>query len=132
MRNFQIFLKKNIKVLDCSFNINENLKKRLDELRTEAEVSVREGKKHLIKFFPTINDSIQSYFNNINTHKAYDKFRKKRKLLRDNNLQLDPETLVQKLDVYAEDKNYVKTLKSIIRINKLTKFDNIKIIPTSS
>jgi glutamate synthase (NADPH/NADH) large chain len=45
---FKDFFKKNIKVLDCTFNINESLKKRLDELRLESEVAVREGIKHLI------------------------------------------------------------------------------------
>ena len=45
---FLIFFKKNIKILDCTFNNKKSLKKRLDELRDEAEISVREGKKHLI------------------------------------------------------------------------------------
>jgi glutamate synthase (NADPH/NADH) large chain len=45
---FKDFFKKNIKVLDCTFNINESLKKRLDELRLESEIAVREGVKHLI------------------------------------------------------------------------------------
>ena len=45
---FLDFFKNNIKVLDCTFNIKKNLKKRLDELRFEAEIAVREGTKHLI------------------------------------------------------------------------------------
>jgi len=45
---FLNFFKKNIKILDCTFHINQSLKKRLDELRSEAEVSVREGTKHII------------------------------------------------------------------------------------
>ena len=42
------FFKKNIKVLDCTFDTNKSLKKRLDELRSQAEIAVREGGKHLI------------------------------------------------------------------------------------
>ncbi len=45
---FLNFFKKNIKILDCTFHTNQSLKKRLDELRSEAEVSVREGTKHII------------------------------------------------------------------------------------
>ncbi len=45
---FSDFFKKNIRVLDCTFNINQSLKERLDELRLEAEIAIREGGKHLI------------------------------------------------------------------------------------
>ena len=42
------FFKDSVKILDCTFDINESLKKRLDEIRFEAEIAVREGSKHLI------------------------------------------------------------------------------------
>jgi len=42
------FFKKSIKILDCTFNIQSDLKERLDQLRLEAEIAVREGLKHLI------------------------------------------------------------------------------------
>ena len=45
---FSDFFKKNMKILDCTFNIKDTLKERLDELRSEAETAVREGSKHLI------------------------------------------------------------------------------------
>jgi glutamate synthase (NADPH) large chain len=45
---FTNFFKKNIITLDCTFNITESLKERLDKLRFEAEIAVREGCKHLI------------------------------------------------------------------------------------
>ena len=45
---FTNFFKKNIRTLDCTFNIEGNLKERLDKLRFEAEIAVREGCKHLI------------------------------------------------------------------------------------
>jgi len=45
---FEEFFNKNIRILDCTFNINKNLKERLDELCLEAEVAVREGLKHIV------------------------------------------------------------------------------------
>ena len=42
------FFKDSLRVLDCTFNVEENLKERLDELRLEAETAVREGSRHII------------------------------------------------------------------------------------
>jgi len=53
---FLEFFKDNIRVLDCTFNISGSLKKRLDELRLEAETAVREGCKHLILSDKEINE----------------------------------------------------------------------------
>ena len=45
---FTVFFKNDLKVLDCTFDVQNNLKKRLDQLCSEAEIAVREGYKHLI------------------------------------------------------------------------------------
>ncbi len=45
---FTDFFKKNIKVLDCTFDVKKSLKDRLDQLCLDAEIAVREGSKHLI------------------------------------------------------------------------------------
>ncbi len=45
---FTDFFKSNLKFLDCTFDNQNNLKKRLDQLCSEAETAVREGCKHLI------------------------------------------------------------------------------------
>tara|TARA_B100000686_G_scaffold286146_1_gene310726 strand:- start:2139 stop:6638 length:4500 start_codon:yes stop_codon:yes gene_type:complete len=52
---FMSFFKKNIKILDCTFNIEENLKERLEKLCFEAEIAVREGAKHLVLTDKEIN-----------------------------------------------------------------------------
>ena len=83
------------------------------------------GKKHLIKYFSSIDESVESYFYNINTHNAYKKFRELRKKLREESLSLDVKLLVSKLDSYAEDKNYIKSINSIISKNDLQNLDNI-------
>ena len=91
-----------------------------------------EGEKHLIKFFTTIDKSVESYFKNINSHFAYSNFRKLRKILRDQNNSFHINILVNKLDVYAEDDKYVDTIVSIINDNKLTKYDSILSLFTKS
>lgn len=83
------------------------------------------GKKHLIRNFSSIDKSVQSYFKNINTHYAYQKFRDLRNQAHINDSNQIIKILTQALDVYAEDKSYVKTINSIIDTNKLIKFDKI-------
>tara|TARA_Y100000310_G_scaffold307638_1_gene349930 strand:- start:3659 stop:8158 length:4500 start_codon:yes stop_codon:yes gene_type:complete len=53
---FSDFFKKTIKILDCTFNIKESLKGRLNKLCSEAEIGVREGGKHLILSDKEINE----------------------------------------------------------------------------
>ena len=54
---FLDFFKKDTRILDCTFKINTSLKERLDQLRIEAEVAVREGGKHLILTDQGIDES---------------------------------------------------------------------------
>jgi len=56
-KKFSDFFKKDIRILDCTFDVNKSLKERLDELRLEAEVVVREGSKHLILSDKEINET---------------------------------------------------------------------------
>ena len=88
------------------------------------------GKKHLIKHFSSLDKSVESYFKNINTHYAYEKFRSIRNAMHEDNL--DIKLLTQTLDVYAEDKSYVDTINSIIDTNEFTQFDLRSYIFTSS
>jgi len=91
-----------------------------------------EGKKHLVKAFASYDKSVKSYFKNINTHYAYEKFRLTRKLMRDKNNFLNINLLVKRLNTYAEDNNYVETISSIIETNKLSQFDIINYTPSKS
>ena len=86
----------------------------------------------MIKYFTTIDKSVESYFANINSHYAYSKFRKLRKILRDQNNSFNINLLVNKLDVYAEDSRYVDNIISIINDNKLTQYDAILSLLTKS
>ena len=82
-----------------------------------------EGKKHLIKAFSSFDQSVESYFYNINTHYAYENFRLLRKLMRDKNNFSNINLLVGSLETYAEDDKYVETISSIIKSNRLKEFD---------
>ena len=88
------------------------------------------GKKHLIRHFSSLDKSVESYFKNINTHYAYEKFRSIRNAMHENNF--DIKLLTNALDVYAEDKSYVDTINSIIDTNEFTQFDLRSYIFTSS
>jgi len=82
-----------------------------------------EGKKHLVKAFDSLDKSVQSYFNNLNSHYAYNDFREVRKIMREKNNFSDIKLLIEELDSYAADINYIKIINSIIDVNKLDQFD---------
>jgi uncharacterized FlgJ-related protein len=82
------------------------------------------GKTHLIKSFNSLDSSVNSYFNNINSHYAYREFRNIRKIMRDKNNFSDVNLLVEKLETYAADSNYVNTIRSVIEKNNFKLFDN--------
>ena len=89
------------------------------------------GKAHFIKAFSSFDKSVESYFKNINTHYAYEKFRSLRKLMREKNNFENTELLVEALTPYAEDDQYTDIIYSIINSNKLDQFDIISEYNTS-
>jgi len=82
-----------------------------------------DGEKHLVKMFDSVDKSIQSYFNNLNSHYAYAGFREVRKIMREKNNFSNIKLLVDELDSYAADTNYIETINSIIDVNKLYQLD---------
>jgi uncharacterized FlgJ-related protein len=82
-----------------------------------------EGEKHLVKAFTSVDKSVQSYFNNLNSHYAYEDFREVRGLMREKNNFSNIKLLVDELDSYAADINYITTINAIIDANKLDQFD---------
>tara|TARA_Y100000590_G_scaffold469551_1_gene658214 strand:- start:242 stop:1270 length:1029 start_codon:yes stop_codon:yes gene_type:complete len=91
-----------------------------------------QGKTHFVKSFSSYNNSVQSYFKNINTHYAYEKFRLIRKLMRSKNNFSKINLLVDSLETYAEDDKYVETISSIINSNKFKEFDEFIYAPSRS
>jgi Bax protein len=82
-----------------------------------------EGEKHLVKTFASVDKSVQSYFNNLNSHYAYKDFREVREMMREKNNFSNIKLLVEELDSYAADINYITTINAIIDANKLDQFD---------
>ena len=82
------------------------------------------GDKHLIKSFSSYDNSVSSYFKNINSHFAYKEFRDVRNVMRIKNNFSNINLLVGKLNSYAEDDKYVDTLNLVIKKNRFDKFDS--------
>ena len=90
------------------------------------------NENHKVMKFKILKDSVRAYQRNLNTHKSYREFRKVRAIQSDVLGDLNSLELVNYLDKYAETGNeYIKILKKIIEQNKLTDFDDAKILPNS-
>ena len=88
--------------------------------------------KHKVMKFKILKSSIRAYQRNLNTHSGYKEFRMVRAELRDNSQKLDSLLLANYLDRYAATgKEYIKTLKKIIKQNRLIDFDDVKLMPSS-
>ena len=88
--------------------------------------------KHKVMKFKVLQASVKAYQRNLNTHSSYKEFRGARAEFRDKKKKLDSLILSKYLDKYAETgKEYVKILQQIIRQNKLTDFDDAKLLPSS-
>ena len=87
---------------------------------------------HKVMKFKVLQASVKAYHRNLNTHSSYRKFRSARAELRDEKKELDSLALSKYLDQYAETgKKYVEILQQIIRQNKLTDFDDAKLLPST-
>ena len=92
------------------------------------------GKRHRVRKFDHLQESVSRYLHNLNTHWAYDKFRALRSTMRSKNMPLDSRALVGTLDKYSErGADYIKTIRNIISFNGLTAFDRTggeSLVPT--
>ncbi len=88
-----------------------------------------DGKNHKIKRFPYLIQAVQGYMRNLNTHPAYARFREVRaREAQNGHIRVMP--LVETLDKYSErGRDYVETLKTIIRVNRLQDFDRVSLKP---
>jgi len=88
-----------------------------------------QGQRHEVKAFNTLYRSVRAYVWNLNTHLAYEKFREKRASFRKGGLPLDGYALTGTLDRYSErGQNYIKTIRIIIRRNRLDEFDDVRLM----
>jgi len=81
-------------------------------------------KKHFIRVFSSLQDSISAYMLNLNRTGAYYEFRLKRKEMRQANKLINGMILSSTMTKYSGiGHDYIKILKSIIRKNKLVNYD---------
>lgn len=82
------------------------------------------GATHEVKRFDSIQDSVESYFNNINSHHLYAYLRELRSYMRRQQLELDPMILAFGLARYSErGENYVDEVQNLIIQNDLQERD---------
>ena len=78
--------------------------------------------------FPILRASVKAYQNNLNTHKSYNKFREKRKILRTKNKKINGLELSKTLNNYAQTgSEYTKILAQIIIQNRLMDFEPVRL-----
>ncbi|MDC0407556.1 glucosaminidase domain-containing protein [Candidatus Thioglobus sp.] len=79
---------------------------------------------HEVAKFSSLSKGLEYYLRSINRNSAYQTLRKIRKNKRDNKLPITGIALAEGLENYAEiGYEYVETVQSIIRYNKLSEYD---------
>ena len=87
-----------------------------------------EGETYKIRSFDMLLDSVRSYVHNINTHRAYRKFRAMRASMRSTGARLDSLRMIRTLTSYSEEgASYVKLLGSVIKVNRLAPLDRARL-----
>lgn len=87
-----------------------------------------EGKKYRVRAFSSLIDGVRAYVRNLNSHPAYREFRELRAKARAAGTAPDPMRLVGALKKYSErGEDYIKTIRTILRTNKLHRFDKTRL-----
>lgn len=87
-----------------------------------------EGKTHRVRAFDSLLDSVRAYVRNLNTHRAYREFRKKRAAMRHAGQPVDGVQLAMTLTSYSQrGPDYVATLHRIMGANTLHKLDDARL-----
>ena len=90
-----------------------------------------DGTNHRVMRFKILTASIKAYKKNLNTHSGYIEFREARANLRNRNEKVTGLKLTQYLDKYsAQGKKYTEILKTTIKKNSLSDFENAKLLST--
>ena len=87
-----------------------------------------EGANHVVRAFDSLQESVQAYMRNLNTHGAYKELRLMRSSMRDKEQALDSNALAHGLVRYSQrGEAYVEEVKTIIRSNKFTQYDQMEL-----
>ena len=84
--------------------------------------------RHEVRSFDRPLQSVAAYMRNLNSHWAYEEFRRQRNALRRSQQVLTGEALVGTLHKYSErGLDYVETIRTIMRQNQLADFDRARL-----
>ena len=87
-----------------------------------------EGASHAVKVYGHLREGVQAYLRNLNTHRAYAKFRKVRAGMRAKDGDLKGYDLAGTLDRYSQrGHDYVETLRLIMWANDLMALDQARL-----
>ncbi|WP_316328899.1 glucosaminidase domain-containing protein [Campylobacter novaezeelandiae] len=87
----------------------------------------QEGKKHKIRIFDSLQESVDSYILNLNRHFAYEDFRSLRQSCFIQGKNITGIKAIENLHSYSENKNaYIEIIKKIIEKYELEKYDTLK------
>ncbi|MCL2439837.1 MAG: glucosaminidase domain-containing protein [Alphaproteobacteria bacterium] len=88
-----------------------------------------EGKRHRIRTFPTLYDSVDAYAFNLNRTRYYFGKRQIRREFRSKNLPMRGEALARGIGSYATEKGYIEALRQIVIRNNLNDFEKAVLAP---
>jgi Bax protein len=87
-----------------------------------------QGKKHFVRQFDSLRESVHEYMMNLNTHKAYRKVRSLRHKARTTQQPITGTLLAQGLEKYsAQGDAYITLVQSVIRVNKMEQFNHSRL-----
>jgi len=87
-----------------------------------------EDADHRVRAFPDLLSAVRTYMHNLNTHPAYDAFRRARAATRARGAAPDPLRLAETLTHYAElGEGYIDAVCALIRVNRLREFDGARL-----
>jgi len=87
-----------------------------------------EDADHRVRAFPDLLSAVRTYMHNLNTHPAYDAFRRARAAARARGAAPDPLRLAETLTHYAElGEGYIDAVCALIRVNRLREFDGARL-----
>ena len=89
-----------------------------------------DGGRHEERSLDGPRQSVAAYMRNLNSHRAYEEFRLRRRALRLAGEALTGEALAGTLHRYSErGPGYVETIRTIMRQNRLAEFDRARLEP---
>lgn len=86
------------------------------------------GKKHLIRKFDSLRDSVRVYMHTLNTHQAYTELREIRSYIKESGMNLNGIIIAEGLKKYSSlGEEYVRLIQLIIETNKLENLNSVRL-----